>query len=191
MAAVMLPASCWLPPAARSDAPRKAAGPGRLWSPAEVGGRNAYQRNDLIDPMRTNARGETSRSLMQRGRAPIGPDDKPPSAAPSDAAGNRARLPRSRSRSTAPTVGCCMSTRAARSRRESIEGRSIDTSPATGRSGLGASGRCSSVLGAGGVGGEEIYGPINDDVEDARPPQAIGLTRRDGQVSRRERADVG
>ena len=41
-------------------------------------------------------------------------------------------------------------------------------------------------FGAGGVGGEEIYGLINDDFEDARPPQAIGLTRelrRDGQVA--------
>ncbi|MEV4423616.1 SMI1/KNR4 family protein [Patulibacter sp. NPDC049589] len=41
-------------------------------------------------------------------------------------------------------------------------------------------------LGAGGVGGEEIYGLVNDDFEDVRPPQAVGLTRefrRDGQVS--------
>jgi filamentous hemagglutinin len=36
-----------------------------------------YQRDDLIDPMRTNAKGETSLSLMQRGRAPIGPDGQP------------------------------------------------------------------------------------------------------------------
>lgn len=41
-------------------------------------------------------------------------------------------------------------------------------------------------LGAGGVGGEEIYGLINDDFEDARPPQTVGLTqelRRAGHVS--------
>jgi hypothetical protein len=39
-------------------------------------------------------------------------------------------------------------------------------------------------LGAGGVGGEEIYGLVNDDFDDVRPPQAVGLTRslrRDGQ----------
>jgi hypothetical protein len=37
-------------------------------------------------------------------------------------------------------------------------------------------------LGAGGVGSEEIYGLINDDFDDSRPPQAVGLTRelRDG-----------
>lgn len=41
-------------------------------------------------------------------------------------------------------------------------------------------------LGAGGVGSEEIYGLVNDDFEDPRPPQAVGLTRqlrRDGQIS--------
>jgi hypothetical protein len=41
-------------------------------------------------------------------------------------------------------------------------------------------------LGAGGVGSEEIYGLVNDDFDDARPPQAVGLTRqfrRDGQIS--------
>jgi hypothetical protein len=41
-------------------------------------------------------------------------------------------------------------------------------------------------LGAGGVGSEEIYGLINDDFEDSRPPQAVGLTlelRREGQIS--------
>jgi hypothetical protein len=41
-------------------------------------------------------------------------------------------------------------------------------------------------FGAGGIGGEEIYGLINDDFEDARPPQAVGLTRefrRDGHIS--------
>jgi ABC-type phosphate transport system auxiliary subunit len=40
-------------------------------------------------------------------------------------------------------------------------------------------------LGAGGVGGEEIYGLVNDDFEDVRPPQAVGLTlqlRREGQI---------
>ena len=41
-------------------------------------------------------------------------------------------------------------------------------------------------LGAGGVGSEEIYGLVDDDFEDSRPPQAVGLTRelrRDGQIS--------
>jgi hypothetical protein len=41
-------------------------------------------------------------------------------------------------------------------------------------------------LGAGGVGSEEIYGLINDDFDDPRPPQAVGLTlalRRDGEIS--------
>ena len=41
-------------------------------------------------------------------------------------------------------------------------------------------------LGAGGVDGEEVYGLINDDFEDGRPPQAVGLTlelRREGHVS--------
>jgi hypothetical protein len=41
-------------------------------------------------------------------------------------------------------------------------------------------------LGAGGIGGEEIYGLVNDDFEDVRPPQAIGLTldlRRRGHIS--------
>ena len=41
-------------------------------------------------------------------------------------------------------------------------------------------------LGAGGVGSEEIYGLINDDFDDFRPPQAVGLTRkfrREGQIS--------
>ena len=41
-------------------------------------------------------------------------------------------------------------------------------------------------LGAGGVGGEEIYGLVNDGFEDSRPPQPVGLTRqlrRDGQIS--------
>src|SRR4051794_25761247 len=33
-------------------------------------------------------------------------------------------------------------------------------------------------LGAGDVGAEEIYGLINDDFDDHRPPQAIGLTRK-------------
>jgi RHS repeat-associated protein len=57
-----------------------ASGPkeaGRLWAPQEVAGRRVYQRDDLIDPMRTNARGETSLALMQRGRSPIGPDGRP------------------------------------------------------------------------------------------------------------------
>lgn len=53
------------------------AGTSRLWNPVQVGGRRVYQRDDLIDPLRTNARGETSSSLMQRGRAPIGPDGQP------------------------------------------------------------------------------------------------------------------
>src|SRR3954467_6818189 len=41
-------------------------------------------------------------------------------------------------------------------------------------------------LGAGGVGAEEVYGLVNDGVEDAWPPQAVGLTlefRREGHVS--------
>jgi antitoxin YobK len=41
-------------------------------------------------------------------------------------------------------------------------------------------------LGAGGVGSQEIYGLVNDDFEDARPPQAVGLTRelrRGGHIS--------
>jgi hypothetical protein len=41
-------------------------------------------------------------------------------------------------------------------------------------------------LGAGGIGGEEIYGLVNDDFQDVRPPQAIGLTldlRRSGDIS--------
>lgn len=41
-------------------------------------------------------------------------------------------------------------------------------------------------LGAGGVGSEEIYGLINDDFDESRPPQAVGLTlglRREGQIS--------
>jgi hypothetical protein len=40
--------------------------------------------------------------------------------------------------------------------------------------------------GAGGVGSEEIYGIVNDDFDDPRPPQAVGLTqrlRREGQIS--------
>jgi hypothetical protein len=40
--------------------------------------------------------------------------------------------------------------------------------------------------GSGGVEAEEIYGVVNDDFEDFRPPQAIGLTRRmrrDGHIS--------
>jgi hypothetical protein len=62
----------------RSDKTAGAAkGGGRLWAPREVVGRRVYQRDDLINPMRTNARGETSLKLMQRGRAPIGPDGRP------------------------------------------------------------------------------------------------------------------
>jgi hypothetical protein len=41
-------------------------------------------------------------------------------------------------------------------------------------------------LGAGAIGAEEFYGLVNDDFEDARPPQAVGLTRefrREGHVS--------
>lgn len=41
-------------------------------------------------------------------------------------------------------------------------------------------------LGAGGIGSEEIYGLVNDDFEDDRPPQAVGLTRefrRAGHIS--------
>jgi antitoxin YobK len=41
-------------------------------------------------------------------------------------------------------------------------------------------------LGAGGVGSEEIYGLINDDFDESRPPQAVGLTlglRREEQIS--------
>jgi hypothetical protein len=41
-------------------------------------------------------------------------------------------------------------------------------------------------LGAGGVGGEEVYGLVNDDFTDDRPPQAVGLTRafrEQGQIA--------
>ena len=41
-------------------------------------------------------------------------------------------------------------------------------------------------FGAGGIGAEETYGLVNDDFEDHRPPQAVGLTllfRRDGVIS--------
>lgn len=40
-------------------------------------------------------------------------------------------------------------------------------------------------LGSGGIGSEEIYGLVNDDFDDARPPQAIGRTlemRREGWI---------
>ena len=50
----------------------------KYWtSVKEVGGKKVYQRDDLIDPMRTNDLGETSLDLMKRGNAPIGPDGKP------------------------------------------------------------------------------------------------------------------
>ena len=42
-----------------------------------VAGKKVYQRDDLIDPNRTNDLGETSLELMKRGNAPIGPDGKP------------------------------------------------------------------------------------------------------------------
>ena len=54
-----------------------AKGVPRFWTSREVAGRRVYQRDSLIDPMRTNARGETSLELMRRGRAPIGPDGQP------------------------------------------------------------------------------------------------------------------
>lgn len=41
-------------------------------------------------------------------------------------------------------------------------------------------------LGAGGIGSQKIYGLVNDDFADTRPPQAVGLTlqlRRAGQIS--------
>jgi hypothetical protein len=40
-------------------------------------GSKAYQRNDLIDPMRTDPTGVTSLERMQAGQAPIGPDGYP------------------------------------------------------------------------------------------------------------------
>jgi filamentous hemagglutinin len=39
-------------------------------------GRRVYQRDDLIDLARKNDRGESSLSLMRRGRAPIGEDGR-------------------------------------------------------------------------------------------------------------------
>jgi hypothetical protein len=41
-------------------------------------------------------------------------------------------------------------------------------------------------LGSGAVGSEEIYGLVNDDFDDHRPPQMVGLTRafrREGHIS--------
>ncbi len=55
----------------------RAADATKFWSKAEFKGTRVYQRSDLIDPMRMDARGRTSLDLMRKGNAPIGPDGKP------------------------------------------------------------------------------------------------------------------
>ena len=47
------------------------------WTPVDYNGRTVYQRDDLIDPARTDKNGKTSLQLMQKGNPPIGPDGKP------------------------------------------------------------------------------------------------------------------
>jgi hypothetical protein len=49
----------------------------KLWNKTvEFKGNKVYQRNDLIDPMRMDPKGRTSISLMEKGKAPIGPDGR-------------------------------------------------------------------------------------------------------------------
>lgn len=47
------------------------------WEPKNVNGRRVYQRDDLIDPNKKDARGRTNKQRMEQGLAPIGPDGKP------------------------------------------------------------------------------------------------------------------
>jgi RHS repeat-associated protein len=44
------------------------------WTRTEVNGTRVYQRDDLIDPELTDARGRTNVERMQSGLAPVGPD---------------------------------------------------------------------------------------------------------------------
>jgi hypothetical protein len=47
----------------------------KSWKAKEVAGRKVYQRDDLIDPNRIDpATGLTNKQLMEKGKAPIGPD---------------------------------------------------------------------------------------------------------------------
>lgn len=47
------------------------------WTAKDVKGRRVYQRNDLIDPTKTDDKGRTNLQRMQAGLAPLGPDGKP------------------------------------------------------------------------------------------------------------------
>jgi hypothetical protein len=52
------------------------AGARSSWTPTEFQGNRVYQRNDLIDPSRVDARGRSNLDRMQQGLAPIGSDGK-------------------------------------------------------------------------------------------------------------------
>ncbi|MEO1006946.1 MAG: HNH/ENDO VII family nuclease [Planctomycetota bacterium] len=49
----------------------------RFWTKSKMfNGNKVFQRDDLIDPSRVDARGRTNLERMQRGLAPLGPDNK-------------------------------------------------------------------------------------------------------------------
>lgn len=49
----------------------------KYWSEGEFEGTKVYQRNDLIDPAKVDARGRTNLQRMEKGLSPLGPDGKP------------------------------------------------------------------------------------------------------------------